>query len=333
MAKKKVATRKQSYHILSLDGGGIRGLMSAIWLKRLQEKLDRPLHHYFDLVAGTSTGALLACGISSGLSIDKMIDLYVEKGEEVFPAGPSHLWGRAAKLFTEGISGPKYDGLGLDKVLKETFQTTTFGSLKVTPTLITAYDVLGREAVVFKSNKPEHQKLKVWEICRASSAAPSFFPAHVMKVKEADLPLVDGGVVATNPTACAIAEAIKLNSIHNDEVNVPLQNFIVASFGTGESTRSITIEDAQNWGAFEWAVPLVNIVFDGSSDSVNYISSQLIAPGNYYRFQTLLSEAFDDLDDATQTNMNALIRLANKYIESPEAGKKLDDLVERLENS
>jgi len=332
MAKKKAANKQKAYKILSLDGGGIRGLMSAVWLKRLQEKLSKPLNQYFDLVAGTSTGALLACGISKGISIDSIIDLYIDKGELVFPHNSSRLWERATRLFTEGVSGPKFDGTGLDEVLKETFHTSTFGSLKIKPTIITAYDVLGREAVVFKNNKEEHQKLKVWEICRASSAAPTFFPAHVMKIKEADLPLVDGGVVATNPTACAIAEAVKLNTSGESGPNIPLDKFIVASFGTGESTRSISIEEAKTWGPFEWAVPLVNIVFDGSSDSVNYIANQLITPGNYFRFQTLLSEAFDDLDDASQTNMNSLIRLANKYIESADTSKKLDELVERLEN-
>lgn len=321
----------KAYSILSLDGGGIRGLMTAIWLKRLEDKLERPIHEFFDLVAGTSTGALLACGISKGIPIEKIIELYVERGKEVFPSAASRLWNRATRIFSDGTSAPKYDGAGLEKALKDVFKTTLFSNLKIKPTLVTSYDVFGREAIVFKNTKPEHQSLRVWEICKASAAAPTYFPAHIMQVSGSDLPLIDGGVVANNPTACAIAEGARINQKLAKEQRVEMVDFLVASFGTGESIRRISPEEAKEWGAMEWAIPLIDVLFDGSADSVDYISSQLISPGNYFRFQTRLDEAYDDLDNADKTNVQALVRLANQYIDSTEGRNKLDDLVAKLQ--
>ncbi|MHC2069745.1 patatin-like phospholipase family protein [Bremerella sp. T1] len=316
----------QQYRILSLDGGGIRGLITALWLKRLQQKLEKPLHTYFDLIAGTSTGAILACGISKGIDVDRIVELYVERGREVFPSLPSQLWSRATRLFSDGTSAPKYDGKGLEKVLKDIFRTTVFGSLKIKPTLITTYDVLGREAVVFKNDRPEYHSLRVWELCKASAAAPSYFPSHVLQVNGIDIPLIDGGVVANNPTACAIAEGMKLNSPRNNPDPCELNDFVVASFGTGESTRSISIGESQEWGAAEWALPVVDVLFDGSADSVDYISSQLIDPDKYFRFQTRLEDAYDDMDNASHTNVNALMRIASQYIDHGEGKTRLNAL-------
>lgn len=296
------------YRILSLDGGGIRGLMTAIWLKRLEDELGEPLYRHFDLIAGTSTGAILACGISKGIDVDRIIELYVDRGREVFPARASRWWSRATRVMTEGVSAPKYDGSGLD----------------------TTYDVLGREGRVFKNDRPEYNSLKVWELCRASAAAPSYFPAHVMQVSGTELPLIDGGVVANNPTACAIAEGIRINSDPDHPDPRKIEDFVVASFGTGEATRPISIAESKEWGALEWALPVIDVLFDGSADSVHYIASQLVPRESYFRFQARLSDAYDDLDNADTTNLHALIRLATQYIDGPEGKQKMADLVARL---
>ena len=325
------------YRILSLDGGGIRGLMTAVWLARLEAELGSPLHEHFDLVAGTSTGALLGCGVSKGVPAAKMVTLYEEEGASIFPNRASRLWNRATRLFSDGVSAPKYDGAGLEKALKGVFGTTLFKNLKVKPTLVTAYDVLGREAVVFKNTKAAHRQLRVWEICRASAAAPAYFPAHEMAVGGADLPLVDGGVVANNPTACAIAEAVRINSEARksgvtDPEPAEIEHFVVASFGTGESIRRITADEAREWGASEWALPLIDVLFDGSADAVDYIARQLVDPENYFRFQTRLSGAYDDLDDATATNLNALKALAGRYIDSAGPQAQMEALAGRLKD-
>lgn len=122
-----------TYRILSLDGGGIRGLMTAIWLQRHEEKLKGPLHEHFDVVAGTSTGSILACAVSKGIPVERIVELYVQRGKQVFPSAASRLWSRTTRLFSQGVSAPKYDGEGIERVLKDLFKTSLFGNLKIKP--------------------------------------------------------------------------------------------------------------------------------------------------------------------------------------------------------
>lgn len=316
------------FRILSLDGGGIRGLMTAIWLDRLEQLLEEPIGKHFDLVAGTSTGSILACAVSAGIPASKIVDMYVDHGREVFPAGASLLWNRLGRAFTQGVSHPKYDGKGLEKVLQRVFGDTLFGDLAITPTLVTSYNTLDREAVVFKNNKPMHAKMPVWEVCRASCAAPVYFPAHVARIGKAKAPLIDGGVVANNPTVCAIAEGLYVSESKSSGLG--LKQFVVASFGTGATTRPITIDEAREWGAIEWAIPIIDVLFDGAADAAHYVAECLVPNGQYFRFQTELLKAYDDMDNADATNLNALMSTAQSYLDSKGGLKLLERLAAAL---
>ena len=317
MANQKVC------RILSLDGGGIRGLITALWLKRLEDELKEPLYRHFDIIAGTSTGAILACGVAKGMSPSRIVDLYINQGKEVFPGPASRLWSRGWRSLSQGISAPKYDGKGLKRVLKSVFRGARFGSLKQL-TMVVTYDVTQRRPIVFKTSKAEHADLSVWKLCAASSSAPTYFPAHLLELADRRVPLIDGGVVANNPTACAIAEAAK----HHP--SIPVREFVVASFGTGESTRSITADEALEWGAAEWAIPIIDVLFDGSADSVDYIAQQLIP--QYFRFQAKLDKAYDDMDNADATNLAALERIAKGYLKN-EGESKIVALAKLLKES
>ncbi|MEW6611465.1 MAG: patatin-like phospholipase family protein [Pseudomonadota bacterium] len=320
----------QRYRILCLDGGGIRGLIAAIWLQQLEQKLNAPLREHFDLVAGTSTGNLLACAVSLGLPAERIVALYFERGSAVFPGTAARLWSRASRIFSEGLSAPRYDGKGLEKALKRVFAKTRFGELAIKPTLVFTYDTFNREPVVFKNTKPEHLELPVWEICKASCSAPTYFPAHVMKLGKARTPLIDGGVAANNPTACAIAEGVRVNKGRPAGERAEIDDFVVASFGTGELTRPIDIAEAREWGALEWAVPIIDVLFDGSTDAVNYIATQILDDDRYFRFQTRLDAAYDDMDNADATNLNALANTARRYLSAEGGDALLDRLAAQL---
>ena len=317
----------QARRILSLDGGGIRGLVSCIWLGGVEDVLAQAgkpgLLKNFDLVSGSSTGAIIACGLGVGLSPDAMGELYKARRHEIFPGMTGRLWSRATRLFTAGPSAPRYDGKGLEKVLREVFGNTTFGQLPV-PTVITAYDTLARKPVVFKSFHPEHRDLPVWEICRASTAAPTYFPAHGMTIGGRASSLIDGGIVANNPTACAIAEALR----HDRQIS-HCGNLVVLSVGTGERNRPIPLQSAREWGALEWAVPIIDVLFDGNADSVDYIARQLVGDA-YCRMQAELLVGLDDLDDTSATNIAALETLATGYLEQEATRGKLKALAARL---
>ena len=201
-----------------------------------------------------------------------------------------------------------------------------FGELDTKPVLVFSYDTLNRQSIVFKNTKQEHQEIPVYQICKASSSAPTYFPAHVMRMGKADVPLIDGGVIANNPTACAIAEAIRINKEKTPARQCEVTDFIVASFGTGEATRPISIDEAQEWGALEWAIPIIDVLFDGSTDAVDYIARQVIDDDRYFRFQCKLEKAYDDMDNADKTNLNALIAVGQNYLTTQGGEQKLGQL-------
>lgn len=313
--------------ILSVDGGGIRGLVSCTWLEAVEATLanaGKPgLLGSFDLLAGTSTGALIACGLGLGWSPQTLASLYRDRRAEIFPGTGSKLWSRARRLFRHGLSAPRYDGKGLEAVLREVFGDRRMGELQ-RPTLITSYDTLARRPVIFKSFLPGHADLRLWEICRASTAAPSYFPAHGMEVDGQLCSLIDGGIVANNPTACAIAEALR-----RDREISQCDDLVVLSVGTGERNQPIPLASAREWGAVEWAIPIIDVLFDGNADSVDYIARQLVGKG-YFRLQAELLAGLDDLDQTSATHINALDTLAREYLLKPGTQQKLRQLVTRL---
>lgn len=314
--------------ILSIDGGGIRGLVSCLWLQAVEDALQQAgkpggLQKHFDLLAGSSSGALVACGLAMGLTPAKIADLYRNSRNQIFPGMAGRLWSRAGRVFDHGLSAPRYDAKGLEKALKKAFGETTLGQAKV-PLMVTSYDTISRTPVVFKSFKPEHKDLPLWEICRASSAAPTYFPAHGMTVEGKPCALIDGGVVANNPTACAIAEAMRKDA----KVDAPT-DLVVLSVGSGERNRPIPLRDAQEWGVLEWATPIIDVLFDGSTDAVDYIAQRLVGEG-YFRMQTELLAGLDDIDDTSETNLFALEKIASEYVQQPATKAMLKKLAAAL---
>lgn len=317
----------QVRRILTLDGGGIRGLISTIWLEELQRRLlaagKGGVREHFDLIAGSSTGALVAAGLASGLAPHDLTALYQHFGDDVFPGAAERLWSRITRTFSQGLSAPRYSPKGLETVLQRIFGTRTLGS--VSPRLMTvAYDTLSRSPLFFKSFKPEHATVPLWQVCRAATAAPTYFPALLATIEGRRRALIDGGVVANNPTACAIAEAVRLN---NDG---RLDQLVVLSIGTGETTRPISEHDATTWGALEWAIPIIDVLFDGSADSVHYIADQILADGHYVRLQTPLVRGYDDFDNVDETNLLGLRKTAEDYLAKPETQTALTQLVALL---
>ena len=299
----------RTYRILALDGGGVRGIVTAAWLAALEDATGRPARDHFDLIAGSSTGAILAAAVAGCRPAGDIAGLYARHAREIFPGRGARLWSRLKRVFSHGLSAPRYDGKGLDRVLARLFGNGKLGELPVR-TLVTAYDAWGRNPVVFKSWKPEHADLPVWSVCRASCSAPGYFPAHVVTLDGRPRPLIDGGVVANNPAACALAEGWKIARAGGRDP----ADILLASFGTGEATRPVGIDQARGWGPLQWALPIIGTLFDGASDAADYIVRQILEEGRYFRFQAPLDSALDDLDGASRKNLRALAELAAAYL-------------------
>jgi hypothetical protein len=322
---------RATYRILSLDGGGIRGLIAAIWLNRLEQKLEPPLWKHFDLVAGTSTGAILACAVAAEIETERIVRLYRDEGRSVFPSPRLGLARRAVRFWPRWVWGPRYGAGGLEGALDAVFDATRFEDLKPR-VLVTAYDTFTGKPVILKSDRARHRRILVRDVCRASAAAPTYFPPHVLRIGGARVPLIDGGVVANNPTACAIAEAVRRNRAGpaEDRPACGLSDLLAASFGTGDVVRRIPGDEARRWSTVRWAEPVIDVLFGGSSDAVDYIAGQLLPRENYFRFQFPLDRQYEAMDNAQPENLDVLTHLATAYIDSGEGRRKLESLVARL---
>ncbi|PWE01347.1 patatin-like phospholipase family protein [Marinilabilia rubra] len=292
--------------ILSIDGGGIRGLIPALVLAEIEKKTEKPVSEIFDLVAGTSTGGILALGLTKDDGNNKpeymaktLSEVYEKRGKDIFSRS---LWKGISSV--GGITDELYSEKGLEKVLDDYFSDEPLGAC-LTNTLITTYDIQNREPLFLKSWKDEHRAVLMKHAARATSAAPTYFEPALVPIGSATRALVDGGIFINSPSVSAYVEAKK---IFPDE-----SEFLLLSLGTGELVRPIGYAEAKDWGKAGWMLPLLSCMFDGVSDAANYQMKVLLG-SNYYRLQTTLSLGSDDMDDATEGNLENLRSEARKLI-------------------
>lgn len=254
--------------ILSIQGGGIRGLIPAIVLAEIEKKAVKPIHECFDLIAGTSTGGIIALGLTkpNPMRPADLATLYEDQGREIFPKS---VWRNLRKYVDE-----KYPSKGLVNVLKQVFGNDKLSSV-LTNVIITSYDIEHRRPFFFTSNdviNKGHPDFLLRDVAHATSAAPTYFEPCKISLGNSNnyLALIDGGVFANNPAMCAYIEAKKIFPSATD--------FIIVSLGTGQLTRPIPYDEAKDWGLMDWAVPILSVVFDGVNDTVNYQLKKLL-PG------------------------------------------------------
>jgi patatin-like phospholipase/acyl hydrolase len=305
--------------VLSIDGGGIRGLIPALVLAEVERRTGRRIAEMVDLVAGTSTGGILACGLTRPgpdgaplYSAEELADIYVEEGPKIFHAG------LLKRIFSVGgLVDERYEDDALNDAL-ERYLADVRLSGTVTDVFVTAYDIKDRFAFFFRSararNDPTYD-FPLVQVGRATGAAPSYFePAEVTDVAGArTYPLIDGGVYAVNPAMCAYADVVAAG--REEELELLL------SLGTGEHTRSYSFDEVRWWGQLEWARPVLDMVFDGVADTIEFEASTLMGD-RYIRLQTVLDMASDDLDDASEENLAALRAEAEQLIAA--SGEKID---------
>jgi patatin-like phospholipase/acyl hydrolase len=284
--------------ILSIDGGGIRGIIPALVLAEIESRTGKSTAENFDLIAGTSTGGILALGFSKGdgsgksqYSATSLADMFQKRGKEIFSRS---LWKGVSSL--NGLTDEFYSEKGLESILEEYFGDEPL-SAGLTKTLITCYDIQNREPLFLKSWREEYRTVQMRHAARATSAAPTFFEPALVPIGGAIKALVDGGVFINSPAVSAYAEAKKIFPEEDD--------FFVVSIGTGELIRPISYSEAKDWGKAEWLVPLLSCMFDGVSDASNY-QMKMFLGDKYIRLQTSLSTASDDMDNATNGNIENL---------------------------
>lgn len=259
----------------------------------------------FDLIVGTSTGGILALGLSlqdtSGLPLlaaKRMVALYERHGAEIFEQS---LW---RKLRTVGgIFEEAYSHKALEGVLEHYFGDRTLSECGI-PAMVTSYDIQNRRTVFIKSWHADHTGLLCSEAARATSAAPTYFEPANLQWADENCTLIDGGVYMNSPAVSAYAEARKL---------FPDEPIVMLSLGTGELTRPIPYEEARTWGSALWVLSLLDCMFDGVSKAADH-QMRLLLGEHYLRLQTPLHYASDDMDDASKGNIRNLKQTARELL-------------------
>lgn len=335
--------------ILSIDGGGIRGILPGQVVvaleKKLQKKSDNPnarIADYFDLIAGTSTGGILTCLYlcpdennpgRPQFSAQEAVDLYLENGKDIFVDDIRH------KLFSlGGLTDEKYSVESLEKLLKKYFREKKLSQL-LRPCIIPSYNIFTRAAHFFTQHdakeKPSYDYL-ISDVARATSAAPTYFePARAHSFTGVSYPLVDGGVFANNPALCAYAEARQQFKRENGSKNVTAMDMFIVSIGTGSKKRSYDYEKAKGWGSLGWIQPVLDIMMSGATDTIDFQLKQIFdaidRSDNYIRINPELGEAVPEMDNASTENMQALKEAG--IVAAEKNDEKLEKIATFLVNS
>jgi patatin-like phospholipase/acyl hydrolase len=262
-----------NFRILSCDGGGIRGVLTAVLLNRLVTAYpallrDRP--GTITMFAGTSTGGILALGLAAGMTPAQIRDLYVTNGKLIFDASWLH-----DVVEVGGLSGAKYDNVNLKQILQDTFGAQKLSDLK--PRVLIASFSLDNQATDpsartwspkffhnFTGADSDGESLLV-DVAMSTSAAPTYFPSYGV--------FIDGGVIANNPSMAAVVQAIDARNQAGERAM--LDGIKLLSVGTGASLQYIAGQD-HDWGDAQWIKPILNVMMDGSVGVADFECRQLL---------------------------------------------------------
>ncbi len=296
--------------ILCLDGGGIRGIATAHVLSYIEQVTSKPIYQLFDLIVGTSTGGIIACGLTlpdaDGRNVywaDDLEELYIQERHRIFHRSFAY---RLRSL--NGYALPKYDGSGLEQVIHEYFGKVSIGEA-LTPLMLTAYCCYERRAFFFKSEKAQQSDAYQYTFSQAAIAtasAPTYFPSYKLGRHN----LIDGGVHSNNPVMCAIAEAISKG--------VSPKQIKVLSIGTGTHKQAFPYLQVRKWGALEWikaqnTTPLVDVMLDG--DETAYQAKQILLNENYLRLDYEFNQKMA-MDDVSFASVEACLAMADTVIKN-----------------
>ncbi|KAJ8619046.1 hypothetical protein MRB53_015232 [Persea americana] len=338
--------------VLSIDGGGLRGLIPGTILAFLESKLqeldgkDVRIVDYFDVIAGTSTGGLVTTMLTAPdennrpmFAAKDINQFYLENGPKIFPQKGSGVLSSIRGLFG-AISGPKYNGKYLHSKVRQ-----LLGDLKIQDTLtdilIPTFDIKLLQPTIFSTYEARINETKnglLSDVCISTSAAPTYLPAHYFETKDSEgnvrsFNLIDGGVAANNPTLLAmshITRQIHLKSKNYSSIeSINCRKLLVISLGTGapKQEQKYSTKEASKWGVLGWLynggnTPLIDSFSQGSTDLVDIHASVLFqahhSEKNYLRIQddTLVGNT-SSVDNSTRENLLNLVDIGKNLLKKP----------------
>ncbi|KAL1564098.1 patatin-like protein 2 isoform X1 [Salvia divinorum] len=344
-------TRAKMVTVLSIDGGGVRGIIPATILAHLESKLqelDGPnarIADYMDVIAGTSTGGLIATMLTAPGTDNRPLyaarnitNFYLEQCPKIFPEKSRRGFVRRV---TNLFGGPKYDGKYLKGMVQALLGNLTM-SHTLTNLVIPTFNIKRLQPVIFSSNDGKANVSKnalLSDVCLGTSAAPTYLPPHYFETRDAvgqthTFDLVDGGVAANNPTLIAITHVSKeillgRFKLADMQPMDSTRRMLVLSLGTGlaQLEEKYNANDAAKWGLLRWVYndgvsPLLDIFGDASSDMVDIHVSTVFQSirneQNYLRIQEdgLVRDA-SSLDVATEKNLRMLVQIGADLLKKP----------------
>ena len=340
-ASPRKSPKRKFVKILSIDGGGIRGIIPALILQEIEKKLKhkKSLAECFDVMSGTSTGGIIVLLLntldSNGKSkyrTSDVLSFYQNLGAAVFKQS----WRRYLTTLNGWIS-EKYPSDALKKNLEKFYGNCRLQDA-LTNIIIPAYDISKDDTVFFKSDKAKQDPSRDFyfkDIGRSTSAAPTYFkPAQIQDISRKNRhTLVDGGVAVNNPTMSACVHALKLFGRDCD--------FLVVSLGTGVNKPvtpgklSFQGKEIKCGGKLEWAPDIASVLMNAANEVVDYQMKEVFKGDKgvreYYRFQISLDAGHTALDDASPGNIRALEHYAQHLIKNSQ--NELNEIAHLLEDN
>lgn len=268
--------------VLSIDGGGIKGVFPASFLATIEGQLDRPIGEYFDLIVGTSTGGIIAIGLGLGFSAKDLLDFYLKLGPDVFAGN------RFLKLF-RWIGFSKYDPTALQLKLEDKFGERKLGESR-TRLVIPSLNLETLEVHIYKTSHHERLRMDYLEpavvAARATTAAPTYFPTY----KSAQgIPFIDGGLWANNPIAVAAVEAVTI-------LEWPRQDIRILSIGCTQEPPSIDWARRFSLGLLYWGFKAKDAFMGGQDSGAKGMAEHLIGKDSIFRINRMVSSGRYGMD-------------------------------------
>jgi patatin-like phospholipase/acyl hydrolase len=312
----------KKFRILSIDGGGLRGIIPIVVLQELERRMGgKRIHEMFDMVAGTSTGGLIACAIilsddgkTAKYDLNEVLSVYTVRGKEIFPQ--KNFLGKIVNAVT-ALKRPEFSASGLDKVLRDMVDHKRIMNCLL-PLFVTSYDLLNNEAILFTSSDAASDpqlNAELYDICRATSAGPTYLPAYACNYGGKKRVFVDGGVFMNNPCVGALVEAIKFDSTNPYSQAHDIKDVCVLSLGTGHYTADLASKMMVSGGELDWAKPISDVMMQGVNATFAYEAQKILEPGQFLRISLEIGEEkFSNMADSSDQTRDYLLNEAKNQI-------------------
>jgi patatin-like phospholipase/acyl hydrolase len=318
------------FRILSIDGGGLRGVVPLMILKRIEELTGQPIWKSFHLIAGTSTGGLIAGALtipdifrrgSAKYSIDDIMNVYRNRGAEIFPnRNPlGRFFGEINDKFR-----PKFNSDGIERVFRDVCGDTRLND-SLTEIMIACYDLTNNIPLFFKSRSSRvnlQQNILLYDACRATSAGPTYLPAFELTYpngsENPNRLCIDGGVFVNNPSMAALSEFSRHHYEYgygSPDTDINFNDVFVLSVGTGTYAGRITAEQAKYKGEIFWAQNISDVMMRGVNKTTDYEMEEIMETGNYSRLTINISdEEFSEMSRSDAKASDYLVAQANRQV-------------------